>query len=213
MRRSIRCINPDYAQSLTVDKHFLPAFVILLLVLNPLACGYALGTVRSGAGTVANMRHRLPIMKACSCSLFALLAASLLGQTALHWFSLSAASVQISSGLILFLLAISMIFSRPGAAAGNRRGLPSLGTYAAGCVAVASVLLLSAAQAGHWPEIATALACAVIVCAVLMRICYRLQHHFGFAMAVGGLQKLTGLILTAIAVDRILLGSQQYFSA
>ncbi|GGC94118.1 MarC family protein [Undibacterium terreum] len=199
-----------------MNAHFFPVFVILLLVLNPLACTYALrqGTAGKSAGDAQWL-----ILKTCGCSLCMLLAISILGQTVIRWFSLSTASVQVSSGLILFLLAVSMIFSgvRPVAQlSASTIGPDAFGAmlaYLAGPTAMANVLLLSATQTGHWPAMALALACAVAASAALMQLCYRLQHHFGFSMAASGIQKLMGLLLTAVAVDRILLGSQQYFSA
>ncbi len=199
-----------------MQNHFLPAFLILLLVLNPLACIYALRPDQTVAGGPAsNSGNRLLILQTCVWSLFLLLGISLLGQTVIHWFSLSIASVQVSSGLILFLLAISMVFSGSRPSGKDTRSPAeapsSLLAAAAGPTAMANVLLLSATQQGHWLEMAGALSCAVLVCAALMQACRRLQHHFGFAMAVGGVQKLMGLLLTAIAVDRILTGSHQYF--
>ncbi|HTD06822.1 MarC family protein [Undibacterium sp.] len=201
-----------------MDSQFFPAFVILLLVLNPLACGYALHAASADASDIVHQDSLLPILKVCVCSLCMLLAISLLGRTMIHRLPLSTASLQVSSGLILFLLAVSMVFPTPAPASDNRvkagtETSASAVAYTAGPAAMASVLLVSAMQSGHWLQTAFALSCAVAVCAAVVRLCYRLQHHFGFAMAVGGIQRLMGLMLAAIAVDRILLGSHQYFSA
>ncbi|MES2106133.1 MAG: MarC family protein [Pseudomonadota bacterium] len=199
-------------------SHFFPAFYILLLALNPLAYLHALRTSAEDTSSLGRKNNRLMIAKACSWSLCLLLAISLLGQALATQLSPSLASMQISSGLTLFLLAISMIFPVRRGSAGDpaergSQGFASMFACTAGPIVLANVLLLSAVQTGHWPEMATALACAVLVSAMLMQLCHRLQHHFGFAMAVSGLQKLTGLILVAVAVDKVLIGTHQYFSA
>lgn len=198
-----------------MDSHFFPAFVILLLVLNPLECLYKL---RSGVSqTSAGNNHKI-IAKTCICFLCILLITIWLGQALLHSLSLSLASVQVSSGLLLLLLAVHMIFSKhaPSPADDTQPGMNVFITklaYTTGPIALANVLLLSASQTGHALAMATAVSCALLACVLLIYMCYRLQGHFGFVMAANGAQKLMGLLLTAIAVDRMLIGSSHYFSA
>ncbi|MFZ6751210.1 MarC family protein [Undibacterium sp. Ren11W] len=198
-----------------MDSHFFPAFVILLFVFNPLECLYKL---RSGISqTAAGSNHKI-IAKTCIWFLCILLVTIWLGQTLMDRLSVSLASVQVSSGLLLFLLAVHMIFSAHAPSPGDdtQHGMNAFIAklaYTTGPIALANVLLLSASQTGHTLALATAVSCALFACVLLIRLCYRLQGNFGFVMAANGAQKLMGLLLTAIAVDKILIGCHHYFSA
>ena len=196
-----------------MNGHFFPAFVILLMVLNPLDC---LARVQRNFSHTDGASNYMTIATSCAWPIGILLATVLLGQTLMSWFSLSLASVQVSSGIILFMLAVSMIFSTRANLA-NEAVMPGARNYisqmscTAGPAVLANVLLLSASQIGHSLEMTMALASAILVGTLLIFICFRLQPQVGFAMALNGCQKLMGLILTAIAIDRILMGVHHYF--
>ena len=197
-----------------MNGDFFPAFVIMLMVLNPLDC---LAKAQRGFSPATGAGNRMTIATSCAWSVGILLATVLLGQILMNCLSLSLASVQVSSGMILFILSVSMIFSsqakltRDEAAPRVENYISQL-VFTAGPTVLANVLLLSASQSGHSLEMTMALASAILVGALLILICFRLQHHFGFVMALNGFQKLMGLILTAIAIDRILMGTHHYFS-
>jgi multiple antibiotic resistance protein len=197
-----------------LNGHFFPAFVILLMVLNPLDC---LARAQRNFSPADGPNNYLAIANSCAWPIGILLATVLLGQTMMNWFTLSLASVQVSSGIILFMLSVSMIFSTPARLAsevttpGARNYISQL-SCTAGPTVLANVLLLSASQIGHSLEMAMALASAILVGALLIFFCFRLRRQASFAMALNGCQKLMGLILTAIAIDRILMGVHHYFS-
>jgi multiple antibiotic resistance protein len=128
---------------------------------------------------------------------------------------LSRSSLQIAGGIILFLIAIRMVFSTPEEIfAGNPKGEPLIVPLAvpsvAGPSAVATVMLLTAQQSGHWLKWLGALASAWFATGVLLLLSMKLYRLLG-ERVLSALQRFTGLVLTTIAIDMLLEGVLEVF--
>ena len=77
--------------------------------------------------------------------------------------------------------------------------------------AAAELLLASRQPAQMWGWIA-ALSAAIAVCALVLLLSDRLYRWLGHSV-VNAVEKLMGLVLTAIAVEMILAGLKRYFDA
>jgi small neutral amino acid transporter SnatA (MarC family) len=80
----------------------------------------------------------------------------------------------------------------------------------AGPSAMATVLLLASRQPDKLLEWVGAVVAAMTVCAVVMLLSERIRKLLGNSM-VSAIEKLMGLVLTAIAVEMILAGLKRYF--
>ena len=128
--------------------------------------------------------------------------------------NLSALALQIAGGVILFLIALRMIFPPP--VVDDLQGLQSQPLIVplaipalAGPSALATVLLLvSQAPERRWEWIA-ALSVTMAVCAVVLVLAERIQRVLGerFVVAV---ERLMGLILVAVAVEMLLRGVKEF---
>jgi small neutral amino acid transporter SnatA (MarC family) len=80
----------------------------------------------------------------------------------------------------------------------------------AGPSAMATVLLLASRQPERIAEWVCALAVAMLVSGAVLLLADRIRRWLGSSM-VTAIEKLMGLVLTAIAVEMILAGLKRYF--
>jgi small neutral amino acid transporter SnatA (MarC family) len=128
---------------------------------------------------------------------------------------LSERSLEVAGGVILLIIAIRMIFASGGEiyAAGTGREpfiFPLAVPLLAGPSAMATVLLLASRQPERLVEWVGALSTAMLVCGAVLLAADRLRKLLGDSM-VAAIEKLMGLVLTAIAVEMILAGLKRYF--
>jgi MarC family membrane protein len=196
-----------------MDHTFLSALVLLLLVLDPFG---SLPIFISVMRQVAPER-RLRIALRESALAFAVLTVFMLaGQAFLTLMRLSERSLEVAGGVILLIISIRMIFASGGeiyAADGQGREpliFPLAVPLLAGPSAMATVLLLASRQPERLLDWVAALTVAMLVSAAVLIGADRIRHWIGASM-VSAIEKLMGLVLTAIAVEMILAGLKRYF--
>jgi MarC family membrane protein len=195
-----------------MDHTFLSAFVLLLLVLDPFGSLPIFISVMRGVD--APRRTRVAVREVAIA--FAVLVAFMFaGQGFLRLMSLSERSLEVAGGVILLIIAIRMIFQSGGeiyAADGKREPFvfPLAVPLLAGPSAMATVLLLASRAPDRMPEWVGALTVAMAVSGAVLLAADRIRKLIGSSM-VSALEKLMGLVLTAIAVEMILAGLKRYF--
>jgi small neutral amino acid transporter SnatA (MarC family) len=138
------------------------------------------------------------------------------GQHFLHLMRLSERSLEVAGGVILLIIAMRMIFSSSGSAyAPDAEGrepfiFPLAVPLLAGPSAMATVLLLASREPGRLLVWVAALTAAMAVSAAVLLTADRLKRLLGDSM-VAAIEKLMGLVLTAVAVEMILAGLKRYF--
>jgi MarC family membrane protein len=196
-----------------VDHSLLSAFILLLLVLDPFGSLPIFISVMNG---VAPARRTAVALRELGIAFAALLAFMLGGQGFLTVMRLSERSLEVAGGVILLIIAIRMIFSGGGeiyATDGSDREpfiFPLAVPLLAGPSAMATVLLLASHQPGRLLEWTGALTAAMAVSGAVLLLAERIRGLLGDSM-VAAIEKLMGLVLTAIAVEMILGGLKRYF--
>ena len=197
-----------------MDHSFLSAFILLLLVLDPLGSLPVFIPIMRG---VAPERRRVVALREVGIAFAVLFAFMFFGEAFLHVMRLSERSLEVAGGVILLIIAIRMIFSAEGgvyggAAEGHKEPLifPLAVPLLAGPSAMATVLLLASRQPSLVLEWVAALACAMAVSGMVLLLCDRIRRWVGDSV-VAAIEKLMGLVLTAIAVEMILAGLKRYF--
>ncbi|MGZ5102373.1 MAG: MarC family protein, partial [Usitatibacter sp.] len=159
-------------------------------------------------------RRRRVILRECVIA-FAILALFMLfGRQLLLVMHLSETSLSIAGGVILFMIAIRMVFAHPEGAFGPQtQGEPFIVPLAipliAGPSALAAVMLMATrepAKMGMW---ALALTVVMALTALILATGDRLQRRMG-ERAMQAIERLMGLILTAIAVEMLLGGVREF---
>ncbi len=150
------------------------------------------------------------ILRECLIAFAVLLIFLLFGSRFLSWVQISETSLGISGGIILFLIAIRIIFpTKEGLFGGIPEGEPFLVPLAvpliAGPSAIATVLLLVSKAPERLPEWIAALTLAVMISSVILSFGARITRLIG-ERGTTAIEKLMGLVLTAIAVEMLLNG-------
>jgi MarC family membrane protein len=195
-----------------MDHTFGSAFILLLLVLDPFgSLPIFIAVLR---GVPKERRGRVAIRESL-IAFGVLLAFMFTGEGFLEVMHLSERSLEVAGGVILLIIAMRMIFASGGeiyATDGEREPMifPLAVPLLAGPSAMATVLLLASRQPErilHW---IAALTLAMGVSTVVMLSADRIRKLLGTPV-VSAVEKLMGLVLTAIAVEMILAGLKRYF--
>ncbi len=139
---------------------------------------------------------------------------ALFGQRVLKLMHLTDMSLGIAGGVILFLIALKMVFPHPeGQADHTVHGEPFLVPLAipfiAGPSAIATVLLLVSREPHRLWEWLGALSVAMAVSALVLGFAERIADFLGEKVTLA-FERLMGLVLTAIAIEMLLAGIQKF---
>jgi len=190
---------------------FISMTFLLFFVLDPIG---NIPLFLTALRKVPRERQRIVILRECLIAYGILVSFVFLGRPFLQALHLSQTSLGIAGGIILFIIAIKMIFPTSDHLFGNNpEGEPFLFPLAtpivAGPSALATVLLLiSGDPGGVWRCIASLTLAMVLSTAILSfsgKIALLVGNRFMSAM-----ERLMGLILTAVAVEMFLQGLRTF---
>lgn len=195
-----------------MDHTFLSAFILLLLVLDPFG---SLPIFVSVLRDVAPARRTRVVLREVLIAFAVLMIFMVTGQSLLNLMSLTERSLEVAGGVILLIIALRMIFASVDdlyTAEGQREPLifPLAVPLLAGPSAMATVLLLASRQPERVLYWTGALTAAMAVSGGMLLAADQIGRLLGNSM-VSAIEKLMGLVLTAIAVEMILAGLKDYF--
>ncbi len=185
---------------------FASATVLLLLITYPFG---NIPIFANALRSVAPERRARVILREVLIAFGLLLAFMFMGDAFLRLMNLSDLSLQIAGGVVLFLIALRMIFPPPAAAQVAEAREPLIVPLAvpalAGPSALATVMLLVSQAPERRLEWVAALTVTMAVCAVVLVLAERIQRIVG-ERVVSAFERLMGLILVAISVEMLLRG-------
>ena len=195
-----------------MDHTFLSAFILLLLVLDPFG---SLPVFISILGSVDPGRRTRVAVREAAIAFAVLVVYMVAGQGFLTLMRLSERSLEVAGGVILIIIAIRMIFGGGEIYGADTRGrepfiFPLAVPLLAGPSAMATVLLLASRQPEHLVQWIGALTAAMAVSGMVLLGADRIRRALGTQM-VAAVEKLMGLVLTAVATEMILAGLKRYF--
>lgn len=194
-----------------MDVSFVSAVVILLLVMDPVGnIPLFIAMLRN----VAPERRAGLVLRECAIAYGVLVIFVFFGRAILKLLGLSGASLTIAGGVILFLIALRMIFRRPEGIFGDLPdGEPFIVPLAipsiAGPTAIATVVVLVSDAPQRLFEWLGAITLAMAVTVGLLLTADRVSKLVG-ERGLLAFERLMGLILTAIAVEMLLRGIQAF---
>lgn len=195
-----------------MDVSLTSAVVILLLVMDPLG---NIPLFVSLLQKVAPGRRRLVLLRECTIAFGLLLFFVFFGRSILDLLGLSDSSLNIAGGVILFLIALRLIFKHPEGVFGADRSeaepfiVPLAVPSIAGPSAIATVILLVSRAPDRLTDWVVALTIASAVTLALLLAAERITRLLG-NRGLAALERLMGLILTAIAVEMLLKGIESF---
>lgn len=169
---------------------------------------------------VAALRHvapqrRLPVvLRECLFAYAILLVFMIGGKSFLALLHLSETSLSIAGGIVLFLIALRMVFHGADQVFGDiSEGEPFLVPLAvpaiAGPSALATVMLLASRDPQRIGAWAVALTLAMAFTTLVLIAAHWLERLVGRRLVIA-LERLTGLVLTALAVEMLLTGVRTF---
>ncbi|MEN6338139.1 MAG: MarC family protein [Phycisphaerales bacterium] len=185
---------------------------LLFLVLDPVGNIPAFLAVLN---SVPAERHTRIIVREMLIALATLVLFLLLGQYILAALQVSYSSLGVAGGIIMFLIALRMVFpTAKGSASEDLDGEPFIVPLAiplvAGPAAMATLMLLMARKPQDWPQWLAALLLAWGVSGAILLFAERLGRLLG-KRTLNAIERLMGLILTAVAVEMFINGLGQAY--
>jgi len=189
---------------------FWSATILLLLITDPVG---NIPIFASALRHVAPERRPRVIVREISIAFGLLLAFMFVGRGFLRLMNLSELALQIGGGVILFLIALRMVFPPPEGSHPEQTSEPLIVPLAvpaiAGPSALATVLLLVSQQPERRLEWIGALCVTMLVSAVVLVSAERIQRLIG-QRPVQAIERLMGLVLVSVAIEMLLRGIRTF---
>ena len=190
---------------------FVSATILLILITDPIG---NIPIFANALKHVALERRPWVILREVLIAFVLLLTFMFVGDGFLRVMNLSELSLQIGGGVILFLIALRMIFPPPpGAEATDSLTEPLIVPLAipaiAGPSALATVLLLVSQAPERRLEWVAALCVTMVVSASVLVLAERIQRVAGDRFVVA-LERLMGLVLVAVSIEMMLRGIKTF---
>jgi small neutral amino acid transporter SnatA (MarC family) len=187
---------------------FASATILLLLITDPV------GNISVFANVLKHVApERRVILREILIAFFLLLTFMFVGEGFLRVMNLSELSLQIGGGVILFLIALRMVFPPPAAEEAEIFTEPLIVPLAipaiAGPSALATVLLLVSQQPERRLEWIAALCVTMVISAVVLVSAERIQRLIGPRL-VTAVERLMGLVLVSVAIEMMLRGAKTF---
>lgn len=189
------------------------AALLLFLVMDPLGC---IPLLFSALKKVDPARHSRIIIRELLIALVLLVFFLFLGQHFLKWFNISDPALTVSGGVILFLIALRMVF--PSAekslhedVEGEPFIVPLAVPYIVGPSAFATVMLLMTKESQRWPEWLLAVFLAWFACSIILLSASHLRPYLSPKILLA-VERLMGMILIMLSVQMLMSGMQQYMT-
>jgi multiple antibiotic resistance protein len=201
---------------------FVSAFVTFLVVIDPPGCAPIFASLTSGA---APAHRRAMALRSVGIAAGILLFFGLLGQDLLGALGVSLSAFRIAGGILLFLIAIDMVFEKRTerrehrAEEVNAREAEDISVFPmaipmiAGPGSIASVMLLMARSEGLIASLVVlgALAATLVLTLLCLLLAGPLMRLLGHRMEAM-LTRLLGVILAALAAQFVIDGLKRTFT-
>ncbi len=200
---------------------FVSAFVTFLVVIDPPGCAPIFASVTSGA---TPQHRRVMAFRSVGIAAGILIFFGLLGRDLLHALGISLNSFRVAGGLLLFLIAVDMVFEKRTERREDRAEevarekpedisvFPMAIPMIAGPGSIASIMLLMSRSEG-WGEfliVWAALGATLILTLLSLLLAGPLMRLLGHRMEAM-ITRLLGVILAALAVQFVIDGIRRSF--
>ena len=189
---------------------FASATILLVLITDPVG---NIPIFANALKHVAPQRRPWVILREIMIAFVLLLTFMFVGQRFLEVMNLSELALQIGGGVILFLIALRMVFPPPTSLEPEQMVEPLIVPLAipaiAGPSALATVLLLVSQQPERRLEWIAALCVTMLVSAVVLVSAERIQRLIGNSLVVA-VERLMGLVLVSVAIEMMLRGIKTF---
>ena len=187
------------------------AILLLILVIDPLGnIPFFLASLKH----VEPARQNRVILRELVVAFGVMVLFLFLGGPLLGLLQISEPALTIAGGVILFLIALRMVFpaaesSMQEAVKGEPFIVPLAIPYVAGPSVLATELLLISREPDRWLEWLIAVSVAWLATAIVLILGARLRSYLG-ERGLTAMERLMGMVLVAIAVQMLLSGVERF---
>jgi MarC family membrane protein len=184
---------------------FTSATVLLFVVIDPFG---NIPFFVSALGHLEPERRRRVLLRELLVALAVLIAFLFAGPFVLDMLQVSGAALTVAGGVVLFLIAVRMVFPRPTPAEeilDEPFIVPLAVPYIAGPSAMASVLLIMNREPQRWPEWLAAIVVAWLFAGLIIGSSTLLLRRLG-ARTVVAIERLMGMLLVTVAAQMVMTG-------
>ena len=195
-----------------MGQTFLSATILLIVITDPLG---NIPLFISNMRKVSKERRLAVIVRECAVAFGVLLFMMLFGRQLISLLGLSEETLKIAGGVVLFLIALNMIFPGSGMAVGTDAMadepfiVPIAVPLISGPSAIVTAMLIAASNPGRMLEWIAALAITIGVTFAVFLASDRIAQVLG-EQAISAIEKLMGLVLTAMSIQMLLGGVATY---
>ncbi|MFT6898826.1 MAG: multiple antibiotic resistance protein [Paraglaciecola sp.] len=189
------------------------AAITLFLIMDPLG---NLPVFMSVLKTIEPKRRRFVLIRELLFSLLIMLGFLFSGQAVLDFLSVKQETVSIAGGIILFLIALKMIFPQPGGVTGLPSGeepfiVPLAIPMIAGPSILAALILLANQDHSRMLDWSMALGAAWFISATILMFSSVLHRLLGERGLIA-IERLMGMILIMISIQMFMDGVGQFYA-
>lgn len=192
-------------------------FVTLFVIIDPIAVAPIFVALTSG---MEPARRRASALRAALVAISVLTTFGLFGEALLRAIGISIDAFRISGGLLLFLIAIEMLFEKRTQRRQNAHSeeghdpsvFPVAVPLMAGPGAMATMVLLAAQSENNWADLIALHAVMIAVVSITFVLCLAgswLERFIG-SNGINVLTRLFGILLAALSVQIVLDGLSAY---
>lgn len=161
-------------------------------------------------------RQNKVVLRELLIALIVLVVFLFLGRYLLGLLQISGAALTVAGGVILFLIALRMVFpsnekSMEEEVVGEPLIVPLAIPYVAGPSALATVLLLMNREPHRWPEWLLAVFIAWFASSIILYFASKLRHYLGHSGLVA-IERLMGMVLITLSVQMLMTGIDNFAS-
>ncbi len=187
------------------------AGLLLFLVMDPLG---NIPFFLSALKHVEPARQRVVIVRELVIALGVVVFFLFGGRFVLDLLHISEPALTTAGGVILFLIALRMIFPDPEKVPGEKIEdepflVPLAIPYVAGPSALSTELLITSREPGRWPEWLLALFLAWLATSVIIFFASGFRHYLG-DKGLTALERLMGMLLVTVAIQMLMTGIGQF---
>lgn len=189
----------------------LSAALLLFLVLDPFG---NIPFYLSALQQVPQARQTRVVVRELLFALVALVGFLFCGRFVLGLLSISEPALTTAGGIILFLIAIRMIFPPAHSGIETVEGEPFIFPlavpYVAGPSALAAVMFLTSREPERWPEWLAAVFAAWLATGVILFLASTLRRRLGQRGLIAA-ERLMGMVLVTLAVQMLMGGLHDFW--
>jgi multiple antibiotic resistance protein len=188
------------------------AVILLFLVIDPIGNIPCYLSVLKG---VDPARRRAVVIRELLIALVILIMFMFTGKYILKLLQISQSSLGIAGGIVLFLIAIKMIFSGSteifaNSTDGEPLVVPLAVPFVAGPSAITTVILMMAKDSSLWGEWLVSLVIAWFLSGLILLFSEKIGQLLGNRVLIAT-ERLMGMLLTVVSVEMLVTGIRQSF--